>query len=237
MKKRGSYILILLFCLFGLNLSANDANRFPQVQRENRSVEPIEINPAAYKKFKEDKTYNYYSTKIEGRSLIERMQDEFGRWLSRNVNPNITQKQVKVWFWIALILILLSIVWVLYRYKPGFFYVNTRSKVGFQIEDEDISTLNFYDLIKEALKSGNYSEAIRLDYLQTLKALHEKELLNWDANKTVNEYVYELSRPDLRADFKALSLQFVYYRYGNGNASEEVFNEIAGLSNKITNRL
>jgi len=235
--KSNSYILILLFLLFGLNLSASNADRLPQVQRESQSLQPIKIDPAAYKEFKNDKAYDYYYTRIEGRSFIDRMQEEFSKWLSRTVNPNITPKQVKVWFWIALVLILLSIAWILYRYKPGFFYINTKNKVGFQIEDEDISTLNFHDLIKEALKSGNYSEAIRLDYLQTLKALNEKELISWDANKTVNEYVYELSRPELRADFKMLSLQFAYYRYGNGEASEEVFNEIAGLSNKITNRL
>ena len=231
------YSLILLFCLFGLNLSATDVDRSRSAQRENQSVQSITLDPKTYREFKEDKVYDYYSTRIEKSSFIEQMKEEFNRWLKRNVNPDITKEQVNVWFWIALSLIVLFIAWVFYRYKPGFFYLNKKSKIGFQIEDEDISMLNFYDLIKDALKSGNYSEAIRLNYLQTLKALHEKELLSWDANKTVNEYVYELNRSDLKADFKVLSLQFVYYRYGNGNASEEVFVQFADLSRKITNRL
>ena len=235
--KSNTYILLFLFCLFGLSLPATEVDNTPLSQRENRSVQPVKINPAEYKKFKEDKAYDYYSTRIEKSSFIEQMQRELSRWLTRNVDPNITKKQVSIWFWIILGVILLFIAWVIYRYKPGFFYINTKNKVGFQVEDEDIHALDFQTLIKEALNSGNYSEAIRLNYLQTLKALHEKELLSWDANKTVNEYVHELIRPDLKADFKVLSLQFAYYRYGNGDASEEIFSLLSDLSRKITNRL
>ena len=235
--KNNVYSLILLFCLFGLNLSADNVDRIHQVQRENQSVQPIKIDLVTYKKFKEDKAYDYYKTKIEKHSFIEQMREELNRWLNRNVNPDITEEQVKVGFWIALGLIILLVAWIIYRYQPEFFYINKKNKISFQVEDEDIHSLDFYTLIKDALKSENYTEAIRWNYLQTLKALHEKEFLSWDANKTVNEYVYELSRPDLKADFKVLSLQFAYYRYGNGNASEEVFKQVSSLSYKITNRL
>ena len=235
--RKAIYILFFWLGLFGLNLSTVTAGSSYSVKKESRFVLPIVIEPTIYEEFKEDKAYNYYDTRIEDDSFWEQMKKEFSRWFRRTISPDITDEQVNIGFWIAFVVIFLFIIWVVIRYNPSFFYINRKNTIGFQIENENIHTLNFDELIKEALKSEHYVEAIRWDYLQTLKALHEKELLHWDTNKTANEYVYELSRPELKPDFKLLTQQFTYYRYGNGIASEEVFRQIAGLSNKITNRL
>ena len=109
--------------------------------------------------------------------------------------------------------------------------------MDFQVEDEDIYALNFEKLIKESLDSGRFSDAIRWTYLLTLKELHERQLISWDPFKTVIEYTNELKRTDLKQDFKNLSQQFLYYRYGNFDATHDTYSAFSVLSNSITGRL
>ena len=109
--------------------------------------------------------------------------------------------------------------------------------MDFDVENENIHELDFDRLINDALQSGQYAMAIRWNYLQTLKALHSKELISWDAHKTVIEYVYEVKRPEIKSDFKEASQQFLYYRYGNFEASREDWEEFILLTNHIMKQI
>lgn len=200
-------------------------------------VQPVTFDSATLQELQQDKTLDYYHAEIEEPSIFEQLLNVFWDWLTKHINPNITHEQVNIGFWIVLGIIVVLIIWLLYHYKPSFFYINRKRKIGFQVEDEDIHQLDFDELIRNAQAAGNYPEAIRWKYLQVLKNLHENEQISWDTNKTVNEYVHELKRPDLKPNFKSLSQQFVYYRYGNGVATEEDFKEFATLSNQIIRRV
>lgn len=199
-------------------------------------IQPVTLDSATLNELQQDKTFDYYHAEIEEPSIWEQLQHQFWDWLTRHINPNITEEQVNTGCWIVLGILVVLIIWLLYHYKPSFFYINSKRKIGFQVENEDIHQLDFDELIRNAQASGNYAEAIRWKYLQVLKNLHENELISFDANKTVNEYVHELKRPDLKNNFKSLSQRFVYYRYGNGVASEEDFRAFAELSGKIIRR-
>ena len=233
-----NYIIVIILSIYGLSVSAQEADMLdPVIPKETKLIEPIIFDAETYNEFKQDKNFDYYQSRPEGASFFDVVMEAFFKWLVKNVNPNITSKQVKVTLWVVTGIVVLLILLILYFYRPSLFYINKKKKIEFQVEDEDIHALDFDKLIKESLDSGCYSDAIRWTYLLTLKELHERELISWDSFKTVIEYTHELKRTDLKSEFKVLSQQFLYYRYGNFEASKDTFSNFSALSNAITKRL
>ncbi|MCL2651842.1 MAG: hypothetical protein FWD60_12590 [Candidatus Azobacteroides sp.] len=228
-----TYIFFVIVSIFTLSVSAQNVDTLKLITKENKSIEPVGFNAKTYKQFKQDKSYDYYHIKSEGLSIW----DKIAEWLTKNINPDITSKQVKITLWIITGIVLLILLTILYVYRPSLFYVNKKKKINFDVEEDDIHSLDFNQLIKESLDSNRYSDAVRWTYLFTLKMLHERNYVSWEPTKTVNEYVYEMKRQDLKPEFKELSRQFLYYRYGNFEVSQETFEHFSSLSNEINKRL
>jgi len=89
------------------------------------------------------------------------------------------------------------------------------------INEEDIEKL-----IQQALIKKDYRLAIRYQYLNILKQLKNKELIQWHPDKTNREYVQELKNPMLKPQFKRLTLLYDYIWYGNYNLAKEDFQKI-----------
>jgi cell division protein FtsL len=215
-----------LFCIPRLNAEE------VVVPKDTVQLEAVSFDSTTYQELKAQKKFNYYSQQPDEPNALQRLRETIFRWLLRH-NPKMTEVQFNKVLIVALIVILVLVIVFLYIYKPSLFYINRKQKLDYQLEEEDIGGLNFDRLIQEALRKEQYSEAIRWSYLSVLKRLNERELISFDPHKTVNEYVHELKRTDLKADFRNLSRQFIYYRYGNGEATRTIFNTFQELSSVI----
>lgn len=238
------YIFVIIISFCGLSVSAqkvdtlhfSTAKAQKHIPYETKSIEELSFDNETYKLLKNDKNYDYYYQKPE-RSLQDIITEALHKWLSKNINSNIKMEHFRVILWIVTAIVFITILMILYFYKPSLFYLDRKKKYAFETEDENIYSTDFEKLIKESSDSGRYSDAIRWTYLLALRELHKRELVSWDFNKTVNEYVYELKRTDLKSDFKELSHRFLYYRYGNFEATQDAFSSFSLLSDKIIKRL
>ena len=70
---------------------------------------------------------------------------------------------------------------------------------------------------------------MRLLYLQTLKQLSDANHIDWQPSKTPSQYVREYGNKA----FAELSSHFVRVRYGNFEATEELFQEMKELQRSI----
>ena len=232
-----THILVFVVSFYGLSVSAQEADTLNRVPKETKLVEPIGFDKETYNQFKNDETYDYYQTKPGNRSFYDTIANAFFNWLRKNINPDITAKQVKITMWVIAGIVAIIFLFIIYRYKLSLFYINRKNKIDFQIEAEDIHALDFDKLIKDSLDSGHFSDAIRWAYLQILKESHERQYISWEPFKTVIEYTNEFRRTDLKQDFKNLSQQFLYYRYGNFDATQDTYSAFSTLSNSIIRRL
>ena len=224
------YILIIFTVICRLEVSAEKVDTFNLLLPVDTAfVQAIQYDNQTYSEFKKDKAYDYYHAKPESESFWNMLRWSIRQLLSEYFRLDLTEKQAKITFWIIAALIVAGIFLLFYFFRPSWFYINKKRKITFGVEDEDIHALDFEQLIKNALKSEQYAEAIRWKYLQLLKTLHSKELISWDAHKTVIEYVYEIKQPDLKSKFKEVSQLFLYYRYGNFEASRENWEEFSKL--------
>ncbi len=130
------------------------------------------------------------------------------------------------------ILIVLLLIWFLYKKRPELF-MRSGKKLVYHVEEDTIYGIDFEKEISAAMLRNEYREAVRLLYLQTLKQLSDAEKIDWQPYKTPTEYTYELKANALRTPFRELTNRFLRVRYGNFEATEVLFHEMQTLQREI----
>jgi hypothetical protein len=232
MRKRLAIIGFIIF-FAGCFVSANEKEALQVAKKENLPLEPGSFDSLTYQKFKKQPFYNYYEKKIKQDSLLQSLYEQFNRWLIHNANKTMQRDEFNLLLFIIGTVIIIIILIILYIQKPGIFYFNKKNNLIYSVDYEDIVNQDFDSLSEQSVREERYADAIRWQYLKTLKILHEKELISYDAFKTVNEYVYEIKNTELRILFKSLSQEFVYYRYGKGKADIGQFTKFKRASEEI----
>ncbi|MFP5041686.1 DUF4129 domain-containing protein [Parasediminibacterium sp. JCM 36343] len=102
----------------------------------------------------------------------------------------------------------------------------------------DIFQLQYKELLQKALADKNYRLYIRIQYLQTIKQLSDKKLVQFAPEHTNFHYLQQLYATPLYAAFAAITRHYEYAWYGSFDVSEQAFNsikeEITSFQNKIT---
>jgi hypothetical protein len=81
-------------------------------------------------------------------------------------------------------------------------------------EEHIIKNENIQKLIQEALANNNYRLAVRYYYLFILQIMTEKELIDWQIQKTNEDYLKELKQERLQHPFKDITRLYDYIWYG-----------------------
>ena len=102
--------------------------------------------------------------------------------------------------------------------------------------EEDISQINFDELIAAAAERKDYKLAVRYLFLKSLKLLSEKELIELRNNKTNHQYLSEIKNNRISSAFQIATSRFEWIWYGDFPVDEKVmkssqndFNELFGL--------
>lgn len=121
---------------------------------------------------------------------------------------------------LAVVLALAAIGYAIYRTLQS----PRNRRIG-QAQDGTIITIDNVDayihetdlerFLREALEAGNYSLAVRLYYLQTIKLLSEKGAIQWAREKTNRDYLRETRDYRLGKEFREATRTFERVWYGN----------------------
>ena len=96
-----------------------------------------------------------------------------------------------------------------------------------EVEEETITPESDFDgLIRQALQNGNYRQAIRYQYLRTLHLLAGKDQVSLAQDKTNFQYVSEITNPEYRQAFAALTLNYEYVWYGEFDIDKNIYEKI-----------
>jgi len=137
-------------------------------------------------------------------------------------------------------LLLLGFVYALYRIliqeKTALFSRRKNAlpedpEVG-ETPPEDIASGNWEALLREAMQAGNTRLAIRYSYMLLLQQLQQADLIQYRADKTNNDYYYELHHTELRKQFRTLSRQYEFAWYGQYPVKEEDFSRYMDVLNQ-----
>ncbi len=145
---------------------------------------------------------------------------------------------VTVLLWTVAIAFVLFILYRLFL-AEGAFKRKSKSAVGeAEVEEEIITHESDFDaLIRQALQSGNYRQAVRYQYLRTLHLLAEKNMVQLAPDKTNFQYVSEIANRNHQQPFAALTLNYEYVWYGEFEIDKNIYDKIEsnfrGFNQKI----
>lgn len=177
-----------------------------------------------------DPTYNYNRELITPEiNLFEWISNQFGGLLRRIFGTRFAEEYSGLILICIAILILLLIVWLVYRKRPELFMRSSKNALPYTVEEDTIYGVDFPGGIADALSRQDYREAVRLLYLQTLKLLSDAERIDWQLYKTPTQYLNEVKLPA----FRQLTNHFLRVRYGNFEATEELFGVMKALQEEI----
>ncbi|MDE6172861.1 DUF4129 domain-containing protein [uncultured Bacteroides sp.] len=159
--------------------------------------------------------------------------ESFNRWFAKVMtkifgNGFVAENSELILIGIAILLLVL-IGWFVYRKHPGLFVYSRKDGLPYTVAEDTIYGVDFAGAIDAALSRGDYREAVRLLYLQTLKRLDEEGRIDWQPYKTPTQYIYEVKSPA----FRQLTHHFLRVRYGNFEANETLFRTMRSLQDEV----
>lgn len=240
--------IIILFFLLSLNFSqAQDSlavakdTTYTKWKEKDILIDTSAIEKRSFaKNFKEkysnsDFVYEYEAAQP---NLWQRFMlwllNTLGRLLSLS-NPATTYNVLK---WIAAIVILFVIYLItkaLIRKEGSWIFGNNgNKKISHQDIEKNIHLIDFEKLIQENLQQNKKRLCIRYYYLWLLKVMTENRLIEWHADKTNTDYLYEIHSKSVRDEFSYLSYLYNYIWYGEFEMDE---NSFLNAQNRFKNAL
>ena len=151
-------------------------------------------------------------------NVFEWLSRRFGELLQKIFGSRFAEEYSGLILICLAIVILLLIIWFLYK-----------NKLPYEVEEDTIYGVDFPGGIADALFRSDYREAVRLLYLQTLKRLSDEKRIDWQPYKTPTQYINEVRIPV----FRQLTNHFLRVRYGNFEATRELFDSMKSLQEEI----
>lgn len=230
-------LLVSLFCLLASG----------QVMAQEDTTPEADSQAPAYRfpdeerleEFRNSEDFQYLEQAAPGKSLWDRFWAFVKRVLSFLFGGQSSSLLGNVIRFLIYALALGAVGFAVYRLiliRTGRITAKTSGEsLNPEVAEEDIHALDFEKLLTEAVAGGNWRLAIRLRYLQTLKLLSDRELIDWEPYKTNHEYGHEIGTGDLRERFERISRYFDYAWYGEFQVNEkhyqrvgEIFSEMKG---------
>ena len=196
-------------------------------------LEPIKNIRKKYK----GKEFDY--TEITDKDRALSIWERFLLWLSdllqKYFNVSSPQKAesfigiiMRVIGFIAIVFVLYKIVMHLLNENGNWIFgrkANDFNNIKAENIDLDINRNNFKELIGNAVQSNDYRLAIRFYYLMSLKNLSEKNIIEWDNEKTNYDYYSEIKKPIIKKQFQYISYIYDYCWYGEFEINEKSFSD------------
>ena len=177
-----------------------------------------------------DSRYDYDRELVGGsQNLLEWLSSLVTEWLQKHIGVAI---ESDVTYYVLLVVGLLLIVllaWLVWRRRHVVFSRKEKESLDFVLENDSIYGIDFETDIAQMRIEGNWRQAVRLVYLQTLRRMSDARRIDWQPAKTPAQYAVEA---DL-VPFTELSLHFVRVRYGNFPADESLYQLFRALQTDI----
>jgi len=213
-----------------------------QVQIDSSYVDQRSFDEANLEEYRQSGDFNYETVEQEP-SWLQRFWNwikdiiiDILSWLFDDIKPvlGFLGFVLRLLPWIILAIALFLVI----KYFVG---VRSRSAV----DDSDPSSINYSDeeelikrtnlkaLLKKALEDNDFRLAVRFSYLIILKRLSESKLIEWQQEKTNEDYIRELNGKKIKTDFAESTYWYDFVWYGNFDIDQTEFEKANVLFNRL----
>ncbi|MCT4643716.1 MAG: hypothetical protein N4A74_01920 [Carboxylicivirga sp.] len=221
------YLILFCFMCLGVHALAQPDSTYTQIEAWDNSIVDYRCASADtityYKSLEE---YQYTSN-----TEILYWWQELVNWLLSFIR--ISDGSLSLIGWLILLIAVAVIVFIIIRLLgvpiKGLFVFSKSTKVtqlNFALSNMDIESEELEKMMKVSIQNKAYREATRVLFLLSLRALHRKNHIEWNAFKTDRDYYYEVKNQQLKEKFLLLIRQYEYVWFGKFELSEPEFESI-----------
>lgn len=238
-------ILVHIFLFFTLASFAQQDSLVVQYDKSS-AIELKKFDKEQIEKYKADDDFNYeqvkqqegYLTKIW--NWFKRVLQSFLEWVfGVEAASGILLTILKVIPYLVLGLVLYFLIRFFLKVDTNSRKAITAKKGNITLSEEGeiIKNEDINKLIEQAIKDENYRLAIRYYYLLILQKLTKKELIDWQQEKTNEDYINEITNTVLKDKFTKGTLLYDFVWYGNFNIKQAEFIEAQAEFNDLKNSI
>jgi hypothetical protein len=234
------FLIFSFGCMGVLNAQTNT------MPKDSSNLSFIEIKKDRIEAYKKKAAYDYNTKKNN-----ITWWDDFKGWVFNSIENilrklfgyDITSQTLVVFF---RILIYSAIGLLLFLLLKLFLNVSTRSFISakgnsplvvFTEEEEIIQSKNIPELIQKAIVQNNFRLAVRYQYLWSLKQLSEEKLIQWEQQKTNDDYLAELENNEIYDLFSKITRIYDFVWYGNFEIDKNRYASIAPVFSSINQKI
>jgi hypothetical protein len=198
----------------------------------------VDTTAVASRSFAKDfkKKYTDAAFVYENKTPEKNAWDRFKEWLAgvfrrmfSFTNNESSMNFVAVLLKVVAVLIIVFVIYMIVKAvmnKEGkwiFGRSSDKKLILYTDIEKNLRLADFEKLIQDALLSGEKRLSIRYYYLWLLKKMSEKQLIDWDVEKTNSDYLSEIKSHGLKEQFSYLSYLYNYIWYGEFDLDDDTF--------------
>ena len=193
------------------------------------SGDSIVIDSAQLAVWRENPRYDYDRELVDGgQNLLEWLWETLAQWFFETFDEVLSNDVTYYTLIVVGAFLLAFLVWVIWKKNPRLFRRNEDKALDYETSEDTIYGIDFDEAIANAVAGGDYRQAVRLIYLQTLKHLSDGGHIDWQPSRTPLQYMRQMdSKP-----FHDLTRHFIRVRYGNFEATDQLFQEMKALQSQ-----
>ncbi|MCL5245993.1 DUF4129 domain-containing protein [Cellulophaga sp. 20_2_10] len=239
-------LLFSLFICITFSLTAYSFQDSTAVQYDDAPLYVKKITKEDLQKYKEDPKYDYTLEKADNswwenlKTWVYSFMLRFFQWLfggTKAVGFLAAFLQFIPYVLLAFLIFILIMLFLKTNMRGINLAKKNLSDVTLSEEEHIIKNEDIQQLIKNALEDKNYRLAVRYYYLYILKIMSEKELIDWQLQKTNDDYQKELSQSKYAIPFVTITRLYDYVWYGDFTIDETKYNKAAEEFIKLQNSI
>lgn len=209
--------------MFGL-LSLSAQQDSTAVQYDTAKLDVQEINEEDLSKYQNDPKFDYEVVETnptwwdDFKTWVGNLLEQLFEWVfgvEEAAGMLVIFLRIIPYLLLALLLFLLIRFFLKVNASAPIGKDQGKAFVGLSEEEHIIKNEDIQALIQKALADNNYRLAIRYSYLYSLQLMSDKELIDWQIQKTNHDYLAEIKKPDLQKSFSKITRIYDYTWYGD----------------------
>ncbi len=234
-------ILYILFFMFAISVAAQKDSLV--VQYDKSDVQLKKFDNEQLENYRNDKEFDYAEHKSKP-TILGRIWAWFKRVLTKILSwlfgveeaVGILAGILRIIPYVILLLILGLLIKFFLKVNMNTIISGKKEKGNVLLtEDEEIiNDKNIQSLIDKAISQKNYRLAVRYYYLLVLQKLQENEVIDWEPQKTNEDYIKEIKQKTIIDKFKNLTYLYDFVWYGNFEINEVEFSKVTSSFNDLT---
>jgi len=210
-------------------------------------VEPVRFDTNTVSNYQKDSNFDYTENKEEEegwwaqfKNWVNKIWHQFWNWLLGDYQANgFLAFLIQSLPYLIVAGIIAFIVWLFFKLNPGARLLKSKEspEMFFTEEEEIIKTKDIKKLIQKALEKKDYRLAVRYYYLFILKKLREAHIIEYEFDKTNNDYISEINEESINHGFVKATNLYDYIWYGNFSVSEAEYSKASQTFVQLENKI